>query len=74
MSIPARPLNDVAEQAISVLVKEIGLADTIRFLNQFTSGYGDYTEEREALFKDATLDDVLSAMKKAGGRDAGGPK
>jgi hypothetical protein len=31
-------------------------------------GYGDYTEECEALFKDLTLDEILSAMKKASGQ------
>ena len=42
----------------------MGVVDTVRFLNQFTTGYGDYTEEREALFKDLTLDEILAAMKK----------
>ncbi|HXH14055.1 MAG TPA: hypothetical protein VNP04_30355 [Alphaproteobacteria bacterium] len=42
--------------------------DTVRFLNQFTTGYGDYTQEREALFQDLTLDEILSAMKKTPGQ------
>jgi hypothetical protein len=44
--------------------QEMGIVDTVRFLNQFTTGYGDYTEEREALFKDLTLDEILAATKK----------
>ena len=39
------------------------VVNTVRFLNQFTTGYGDYTEEREGLFKDLTLKEILSAMK-----------
>jgi hypothetical protein len=42
----------------------MGIVDTVRFLNQFTTGYGDYTEEREALFKDLTLEEILAAIKR----------
>lgn len=38
---------------------------TLRFLGQFTTGYGNYTEEREVLFKDLSLEQVLAAIKKA---------
>ena len=43
----------------------MGIVDTVRFLNQFTKGHGNYTEEREALFKDMTLAEILAAIKKA---------
>jgi hypothetical protein len=42
---------------------EIGVVNTVRFLHQFTTGYGDYTQERDTLFKDLTLDEILSALK-----------
>lgn len=60
----AKPLYEITRHAIDVLSKEMGIVDTVRFLNQFTTGYGNYTEEREALFKDLTLDEILAAMKK----------
>jgi hypothetical protein len=44
-------------------MKEIGVVNTVRFLNQFTVGYGDYTAERDALFADLTLDEILTAIK-----------
>ena len=65
MTVQTRPLNEITRQAIDLLSKEMGVVDTVRFLNQFTSGYGDYTEEREALFKNMTLDEILVAMKKS---------
>ncbi len=65
MNVQARPLSEITEQAIGLLVKEMGVVDTVRFLNQFTTGYGDYTQERESLFQDLTLDEVLSAIKKS---------
>jgi predicted nucleic acid-binding protein len=64
MTIEAKPLADITREAIRVLAKEIGIVNTLRFINQFTTGYGDYTEEREQLFAEMTLDDVLSAIRK----------
>jgi hypothetical protein len=63
MSIPARSVSEITGQAITLLSKELGVVDTIRFLNQFSAGYGNYTEEREALFQDLTLEDVLREIK-----------
>ena len=64
MNVQTRPFSEITRHAIDLLSKEMGIVDTVRFLNQFTTGYGDYTEEREALFKDLTLDEILAAMKK----------
>lgn len=64
MNVQAKPLNEITRHAIDLLSKEMGIADTVRFLNQFTTGYGNYTEEREALFKDMTLDEILAVIKK----------
>ncbi|NDJ16644.1 hypothetical protein [Myxacorys almedinensis] len=63
MSLQPKSLNEITQEAIAILSKEIGIANTLRFLNQFSSGYGNYTEEREALFKDLTLDEILRQMK-----------
>ena len=63
MIVPTKPLSEVTQQALAVLIKEIGVVNTVRFLNQFTTGYGDYTAERDALFADLTLDELLAAIK-----------
>jgi hypothetical protein len=63
MNVQSKPLSEITRHAIELLSKEMGIVDTVRFLNQFTTGYGDYTKEREALFKDLTLDEILAAMK-----------
>lgn len=65
MSIQAKSLNQITQQAIEMLSKEIGVANTVRFINQFSTGYGNYTEERENLFKDLTLDDILRRCRAA---------
>jgi hypothetical protein len=63
MNITARSLNDVTKEAIIILNNTIGLRDTFRFLNQFTTGYGDYTEERKKFFENIKLDDIIEEIK-----------
>ncbi len=63
MMIDARPLTEITEDALKVLYKELGVVDTLRFINQFTAGYGNYTEDREQLFADVTLDDLIAQIK-----------
>jgi hypothetical protein len=63
MNVQTKPLSEITQQAIDLLLTEMGIVNTLRFLNQFTTGYGDYTQERQALFKDLTLDELLATMK-----------
>jgi hypothetical protein len=63
MTIPARPLTEITNQALHVLTKELGVADTMRFLAQLSTKTGNYTEERAALFDHRTLDDVVSDIR-----------
>ncbi len=64
MTTVQRPLSEVNHQAIRLLTEHIGVADTFRFVNQFTTGHGNYTEERHALFDHLTLDEIVSAIEK----------
>ena len=66
MNVPARPLAEVTERAIGALVRELGVADTARFLQQFGAGYGDYTAEREALFGHLSLEEVIEQSREYG--------
>ena len=64
MIAQAKPLNEITTEAIHILCREIGLVNTIRFINQFTTGYGDYTEERKKLFNDMSLSHIITEIKK----------
>lgn len=59
-----KPLSQVNHQAIRVLCEQLGVVDTFRFVSQFTTGYGNYTKEREVLFGHLTLEDITSAIEK----------
>ena len=73
MNIQTKPLSEVTQQALALLTKELGIVDTVRFLNQFTTGYGDYTAERDALFADVTLDEILTTIKSKPGPEVPNP-
>ena len=66
MNMQAKSLSEITRYAIDILAKDMGIVATVRFLNQFTAGYGNYTEERDTLFQDLTLNEVVSAMAKSG--------
>ena len=59
-----KPLIEINQRAISLLYKELGVVDAVRFLKQFTQGFGDYTKERETLFADKSLEDIVSEIEK----------
>jgi len=63
MPIPTRSLSDITNQALHVLVREMGAADTMRFIGQFSTGAGNCTEERALLFDHLTLGNVLSDIR-----------
>ena len=71
MNVQAKPLSEITRHAIELLSKEMGIVDTVRFLNQFTTGYGNYTEDREDLFKNLTLDEILATINKTPGPQNG---
>ena len=68
MVVEGKPLAEITQDALSVLCKEIGIVNTVRFVSQFTVGYGNYTEERERLFAHMTLDDIVAEIKRGRSR------
>jgi len=64
MTITAMPLNEITRSAIHLLCQEMGVVNTARFINQFTIGYGNYTEERDELFGELTVDTIVTEIKR----------
>jgi hypothetical protein len=58
-----KPLNEINEEAIILLSKKIGLVNTFRFINQFSKGNNDYTEQRRKLYKDKSIHEILTSIK-----------
>ena len=65
MIVKNKPLAEVSQRAIEILCRELGAVDTVRFINQFTTGHGDYTLERDDLFAGETLDQIIADIKRS---------
>ncbi len=71
MTVPTQPLSEVTREAVSVLVRELGVARTLRFLGQYRTGHGNYTAERERFLSDAPLEELVEqAQRLDQGRNA----
>lgn len=60
MIAETQPLTQITQHALRILFRELGVVNTVRFLNQFTGGLGNYTEERRVLIENQTLEDLLT--------------
>ncbi|MCL4492900.1 MAG: hypothetical protein M1510_13555 [Nitrospirae bacterium] len=52
------------EAGWNALVKSMGLVNATRFILQYESGYGDYTEIKKKLFKGKTVEDICREIEK----------
>lgn len=59
-----KPLIEINQQAIHLLYKELGVVNAVRFFKQFTQGYGNYTLERDDLFANKSLDEIVTEIEK----------
>jgi hypothetical protein len=54
-------LDQIRRKGLAALHRELGKAGTIRFLQQFETGSGDYARERHAWVDQTSLDDIRNA-------------
>lgn len=57
-------LQELTSTTIQLLCREIGVVNTARFLNQFTVGFGNYTEEREHLIGHWSVDEIVAEIQR----------
>jgi hypothetical protein len=56
--------EEIRIAGLEALARELGPVGLIRFLQQFESGSGDYTEERHLWQDKLTVEDVLAHIEK----------
>ena len=69
MTTKLMPLGDLTVTAIQVLCREMGPANTARFIRQFSRGFGNYTDERDQLLGDVTVKEITAEIRLAGKGD-----
>lgn len=65
MASEVKPLAEITHEALGLLCRHLGVADTMRFVSQFTSGYGNYTEERREMYANVSLDEIVAEIERA---------
>ena len=56
-------ISEINRQATHILFEKMGVVETIRFLNQFSVGRGDYTKDRSKWLGKITMDDAIAQIK-----------
>ena len=57
-------LNAIRERGFNALKNELGPSGMVIFIRQFENCNGDYTEERNMMHKDLSIDDIVADIKK----------
>jgi hypothetical protein len=57
-------LKEIERTGLTVLVRELGPVGVVRFLQLFETGYGNYTEERQAWIENESVDDIVARIQK----------
>lgn len=64
MTVPPQPLSEITREAVAVLVRELGVARTLRFFGQYRVGCGDYTAERHTFLKETSLEEMVEEARR----------
>lgn len=64
MNLEVKPLAEITHEALDLLCRHLGVANAARFVNQFTTGHGNYTEERRELFAHVSLEEIVSEIER----------
>lgn len=64
-TVEVKPLAEITHEALTILCQCLGVANTLRFINQYTTGYGNYTEERRDLYATMSVDDIVAEIEKS---------
>jgi hypothetical protein len=54
----------IRKTGLEAVAKKLGPLGMVRFLQQFETGRGDYTKERDQWLKDADLKEIISEIRR----------
>lgn len=62
MNVQTMTLEQIRVAGMKVLSRELGLVGMIRFMQQFETGYGDYSRDRHQWLDDQDMETVLQRL------------
>jgi hypothetical protein len=65
MSREKRDMDTIISIGMKAISEKLNPIETALFFRHYNLGYGDYVKEREEIFKDVTLEEVIAEIKKA---------
>lgn len=68
-SRPTMSLYQIRMEGWRALTERLGASGAMRFMMQYDPGYGDYSEERHAMFAELTIDELVTAIERAQARE-----
>ena len=69
MSTGTVTLEQIRREGLKALERQLGPDGMIRFLQQFETGWGDYTKERHKWLKETSVEALAEKIVKQRGRD-----
>jgi hypothetical protein len=60
-------LEEIRQIGLEALSRELGPVGMVRFLQQFETGYGDYTAERHTWLKERSVSEIAEDIEKGRG-------
>lgn len=57
MAVTVKDLEKIRQEGLKALKEKLGPVGMIKFIQMYSDGKGDYTEEREELLKNVTIKD-----------------
>jgi hypothetical protein len=63
MDVKTMTLEQIRTAGLRALSRELGAVGLVRFLQQFETGYGDYTAERHEWLDRDTVQDVVQQIR-----------
>jgi len=59
-----RTVEQIRSEGFEALVKALGATDAVRFIQQFSTGYGDYTKDRHNWLEQKSFEELARPPQK----------
>ena len=63
MAVTVRELERIRREGLKALKEKLGVEGMIKFIQMYSDGKGDYTEERRKILKDLNKEDLQNFLR-----------